>query len=122
MSTRSILTNFQFFFIPSVTVHGINKHRKRVTENEKVKSKKAVYFYFKMMEYVIRGLLLLHGFLLGKRGISYIQTPRNEVFMDLLKEKGLQGPGLDIAVPFLGISYFSIGMFNLLASTVGQKI
>ena len=75
-----------------------------------------------MMEYVIRGLLLLHGFLLGKRGISYIQTPRNEVFMDLLKEKGLQGPGLDIAVPFLGISYFSIGMFNLLASTVGQKI
>ena len=67
-------------------------------------------------EYILRGVLLLHGFLLGKQGISYIQTPRNEVFMALLKEKGLEGPGLDIAVPFLGISYFSIGMFNLLAS------
>ena len=67
-----------------------------------------------MMEYIIRTLLLLDGVLLVKQGLLYIRTPG----MALLKEEGLpqKGPGMDIVVSFLGISYFSIGMFNLLAS------
>ena len=69
-----------------------------------------------MIEYIVRGFLLLHGFMLGKQGTSYIKVPRNEVFFTLLKKEGLEGPGLDIAVPFLGISYLTVGVFNILAS------
>ena len=36
----------------------------------------------------------------------------------MLKNEGLEGPGLDILVPFLGISYIAIGGFNLLASVL----
>ena len=67
------------------------------------------------MEYIIRGLLFFHGIMITRQGISYIRNPRNEVFENLLKEEGLLGPGLDIAVPFLGISYFSVGLLNVLA-------
>ena len=69
-----------------------------------------------MIEYTARGFLFLHGFVLGKQGTSYVKIPRNEVFLTLLKKEGLEGPGLDIAVPFLGISYLTVGVFNILAS------
>ena len=69
-----------------------------------------------MIEYIVRGLLFLHGFMLSKQGTSYVKIPRNEVFLTLLKKEGLEGPGLDIAVPFLGIAYLTIGMFNILAA------
>ena len=69
-----------------------------------------------MIEYIVRGVLLAHGILLLKQGESYIKTPQNQVFISLLKKEGLQGPGLDIAVPFLGISYVTVGVFNFLAS------
>ena len=71
-----------------------------------------------MMEYIVRGFLFLHGFMLGRQGTSYIKTPRNEVFLNFLKKEGLEGPGLDIVVPFLGISYISVGVFNILAGIV----
>lgn len=69
-----------------------------------------------MIEYIVRGILLFHGLILVKQGMSYIKTPQNEVFISLLKKEGLQGPGLNIAVPFLGISYITVGAFNFLAS------
>ena len=69
-----------------------------------------------MIEYIVRGILLFHGLILVKQGMSYIKTPQNEVFISLLKKEGLQGPGLNIAVPFLGISYITVGSFNFLAS------
>merc|ERR1719186_326699 len=67
---------------------------------------------------IVRGFLYLHGLLLGKLGISYINVPRNEVLISLLKKEGLEGPGLDILAPFLGISYVTIGCFNLLAAVL----
>ena len=69
-----------------------------------------------MIEYIVRGVLLAHGILLLNQVMSYIKTPQNQVFISLLKKEGLQGPGLDIAVPFLGISYVTVGVFNFLAS------
>ena len=69
-----------------------------------------------MIEYIVRGILLFHGLILVKQGMSYIKTPQNEVFITLLKKEGLQGPGLDIAVPFLGISYVTVAVSNFLAS------
>ena len=71
-----------------------------------------------MIDFIIRGFLCLHGFLLGKQGISYINVPRNDVLISLLKKEGLEGPGLDILVPFLGITYVTIGSFNLLAAVL----
>ena len=68
-----------------------------------------------MIEYVVRGILLIHGLLLALQGMSYTKTPQNEVFITLLKKEGLQGPGLNIAVPFLGISYVTVGVSNFLA-------
>ena len=56
--------------------------------------------------------------MLAKQGMSYINMPRNEVLITLLKKEGLEGPGLDIIVPFLGISYITIGSLNLLAAAV----
>ena len=41
-----------------------------------------------------------------------------KVFDNLLKEEGLLGPGLDIAVPFLGISYFTVGLLNIFAGLI----
>ena len=74
------------------------------------------------MDYVVRVMLCVHGFGLSKQGLSYIKNPRNEVFESLLKNEGLLGPGLDIAVPFLGIAYLSIGFLNLLAGMAfGEK-
>ena len=70
------------------------------------------------MEYIIRIFLVFHGFGLAKQGVSYIKSPRNKVFLDLLKTEGLEGPGLDIVVPFLGISYLTIGSFNILSGIV----
>ena len=70
------------------------------------------------MDYIVRGFLCLHGFILAKQGMSYINMPRNEVLITLLKKEGLEGPGLDIIVPFLGISYITIGSLNLLAAAV----
>ena len=70
------------------------------------------------MEYIVRIFLFFHGCLLGKQGVSYINNPRNEVFLNLLKNEGLEGPGLDIVVPFVGISYLTIGVFNILAGIV----
>ena len=69
-----------------------------------------------MIGYIVRGILQLHGSILVRQGMSYIKTPKNEVFISLLKKEGMQGPGLDIAVPFLGISYITVGIFNFLAS------
>ena len=44
------------------------------------------------------------------------------MFESLLKNEGLLGPGLDIAVPFLGIAYLSVGFLNLLAGmTFGDQ-
>ena len=40
------------------------------------------------------------------------------MFENLLIKEGLVGPGLDIAVPFLGIAYFSIGLINVLAGLI----
>ena len=68
-----------------------------------------------MIEYVVRGILLIHGLLLALQGMSYTKTPQSEVFITLLKKEGLQGPGLNIAVPFLGISYVTVGVSNFLA-------
>ena len=70
------------------------------------------------MDYIVRGFLCLHGFILAKQGISYINMARNEVLITLLKKEGLEGPGLDIIVPFLGVSYITIGSLNLLAAAV----
>ena len=70
------------------------------------------------MDYIVRVFLCLHGFILAKQGMSYINMPRNEVLITLLKKEGLEGPGLDIIVPFLGISYITIGSLNLLAAAV----
>ena len=69
----------------------------------------------RIMEYMTRGLLFFHGVMITRQGITYIRNPRNEVFVNLLKEEGLLGPGLDIAVPFLGVSYFCVGLLNVLA-------
>ena len=69
-----------------------------------------------MLDYIVRGFLCLHGYLLCKLGMSYINTPRNEFLISLFKKEGLEGPGLDILAPFLGISYVTIGSFNLLAA------
>ena len=71
-----------------------------------------------MIDYIVRGFLGLHGFMLAKQGMSYINMPRNEVLITLLKKEGLEGPGLDIIVPFLGISYITIGSLKLLAAAV----
>ena len=81
----------------------------------------SVYFAIETMidlTVIVRGFLCLHGFFLGKLGISYINVPRNEVLISLLKKEGLEGPGLDILAPFLGISYVTIGSFNLLAAVL----
>ena len=76
-----------------------------------------------MIEYIVRGVLLSHGILLLNQVMSYIKTPQNQVFISLLKKEGLQGPVLDIAVPFLGISYVTVGVFNFLASiTFGFQV
>ena len=45
-------------------------------------------------------------------GVLWIQNPRIEVFEYLLKKKGLDGPGLDIMVPFLGKSYVTCGILG----------
>ena len=71
-----------------------------------------------MMEYIVRGFLCLHGLMLCNQGASYINTPRNKVLVGMLKKEGLDGPGLNIIVPFLGISYVTVGGFNLLAFVV----
>ena len=70
------------------------------------------------MEYIVRVFLFFHGCVLGKQGVSYINNPRNEVFLSLLKKEGMEGPGLDIVVPFVGISYLTIGVFNILAGII----
>ena len=70
------------------------------------------------MEYLIRCFLWLHGFIFVYQGMSYINVPQNEVVIAMLKAEALEGPGLDIAVPFLGISYLTIGAFNLLAAVM----
>ena len=70
------------------------------------------------MEYIVRVFLFFHGCVLGKQGASYINSPRNKVFLDLLKKEGLEGPGLDIVVPFLGISYLTVGVFNIISGIV----
>ena len=74
------------------------------------------------MEYLLRGLLSIHGLILIKQGISYISNPRNKVFESLLIKEGLVGPGLDIAVPFLGIAYFTVGLINVLAGLIFRTI
>ena len=74
-----------------------------------------------MISFVVTGLLLILGVLLAKQGLSYIFTPRNPVLLSLLKKEGLSGPGLDIIVPFLGISYLTIGSLNLLAAAFFTK-
>ena len=92
-------------------------------KNIKVKDKIKSYTFntflgLMMMEYLLRGLLSIHGVILIKQGISYISNPRNNVFESLLIKEGLAGPGLDIAIPFLGIAYFSVGLINVLAGLI----
>ena len=70
------------------------------------------------MEYLVRCFLWLHGFIFVYQGMSYINVPQNEVVLAMLKTEALEGPGLNIAVPFLGISYLTIGIFNLLAAVI----
>ena len=62
--------------------------------------------------------MLLHGILVGKLGLSYITSPRNDYLLALLKEKGSEGPGLEIATPFLGAAYLTVGVLNSLAATM----
>lgn len=69
-----------------------------------------------MIEYVARGVLGLHGFMVGKHGISYIRNPQNEILLSLLNEKGTEGPGLEITTPFLGLCYLTIGALNVFAA------
>lgn len=69
-------------------------------------------------EKLVRLCLWFHGFIFVYQGLSYINVPQNKVVLAMLKTEALDGPGLDIAVPFLGISYLTIGAFNLLGTVV----
>ena len=70
------------------------------------------------MDYLVRCVLWFHGFIFVYQGMSYINVPQNDVVKAMLKTEALEGPGLDIAVPFLGISYLTIGAFNLLGAVI----
>ena len=50
--------------------------------------------------------------------MSYMNIPNNKFIITLLKNEGLEGPGLNISVQFLGISYITVGSINLLAAAV----
>ena len=41
--------------------------------------------------------------------------PKNRAIKSLLKEENLKEPVLKILVPFLGLTYLNLGIFNLLA-------
>ena len=69
-----------------------------------------------MIEFILRVFLLLHGLWLCRIGMLWIKNPRIEVFEYILTNKGLDGPGLDIMVPFLGKSFFTAGILDLVSS------
>ena len=65
-----------------------------------------------MIDFILRVFLFIHGLWLCRIGVLWIKNPRIEVFEYLLKKKGLDGPGFDIMVPFLGKSFFTAGILG----------
>ena len=84
----------------------------------KLQQRKYFEFSWNLMEFgdtSSRTFLCAHGLLLCRQGLTYIKSPKNEILMSMLTVEGASGPGLNIIVPFLGISYITIGMLNIMS-------
>ena len=70
------------------------------------------------MGYVARGLLCVLAIMCVYQGIFYVQGPDNRALKAILNPENLNAPALNVLVPFLGICYLNLGVFNLLAGVV----
>ena len=68
-----------------------------------------------MIEFILRVFLFIHGMHLCRMGVLCIKNP-GIVFEYILKNKGLVGPGFDTMVPFLGKSFVTAGILDLVSS------
>ena len=67
------------------------------------------------MGYIVRVFLGLLALSCIYQGVFYVMGPKNRAIKRLFDEKHLDAPILNILVPFLGITYLNLGIFNLLA-------
>ena len=67
------------------------------------------------MGYIVRVFLGLLALSQIYQGVFYVMGPKNRAIKRLFEEKNLEAPILNILVPFLGITYLNLGIFNLLA-------
>ena len=67
------------------------------------------------MGYIVRVLLCVFAIQCIYQGIFYVKGPKNQAIKRLIKIEALDAPILKILVPFLGLCYINLGIFNLLA-------
>ena len=70
------------------------------------------------MGYIVRALLCVLAIQCIYQAVFYLQGPKNRAIKGLFKEETLDAPIAKILVPFLGLTYLNLGIFNLLAGVV----
>ena len=67
------------------------------------------------MGYIVRVFLGVLAIQCIYQGVFYVMGSKNREIKRLFKEKNLEAPVLKVLVPFLGLTYLNLGIFNLLA-------